>query len=367
VEALMLGNKPSILAVVVATAVTPSLLNLQSVADAPTKLDAARRLTDAAQKLYKRYAELFVAGSAPLDTVYGWSLHLMGAEAYLDRGTANRLVQARSHLARMRSAQRLVLQRTASGGYWLDAYLGGEHYCAEAEIFAAEVKAGPLAWPTTVDAALTRLATARLIYEAWRNQTPYPELFGGRLKNTDVAFYWSRRWLDAQTALGTDRDSLLTAAEDYLKRSRELEKLIKEADKAGKTSADSVCEASYWRSDAEVILSERQPDRTDEQIRRAARARLDAAKIAYDVFSRGHHSIDSVCEWSNRWRKAAMATAGSKEEQRATAQAHLARVRELRKLLEDAYRVGRVPERDLWVADYYLAEAELLLSQEAKK
>lgn len=215
---------------------------------------------------------------------------------------------------------------------------------------------------------MARLATARLIYQDWRNRPPYPDIFQGRLKSPDPAYYWSRRWLEAELAVASKRTDGVAAVEGYRERAQEVEKLVKDAVRAEKASLESVAEATFYRADAELLLATWKADARDDKAEEAAaKIRLDAAKATYESFAKEFRSIEQMYMWSNRWREAALATASTHAERVAASEAHLARMKELQKSMKKLAKASRVPAWYVWATDFYCADAQILCSEAKTK
>jgi hypothetical protein len=323
----------------------------------------ARARVEAAARMYTEFGRRFVDNSTPLQAVYEWSLRWMEAQIYQGRMQAERLPPIDAHLSRMRATTNFVRERTASGRYWLDDYLGVDNYCAEAEVMLAKETRGPLYLPMPSQAPEIRLATARLIFEAWRRAPVYPETSGGTLKNTETAFCWSRRWLEAQTALASSSEMVAAAESAYLERSRELENLVKGAVQAGKASRKELDEAAFWRAEAELLVSAQRSKGEQSTPARleAEKTRLDAAKAVCEACLKESHESEEICKWSNLWRKAMIGPTAGKAERVRAAAGHLDRIKSLKNTLEQAHRAGRVPQRQLWEIAYFEADAEILL------
>jgi hypothetical protein len=75
---------------------------------------------------------------------------------------------------------------------------------------------------------------------------------------------------------------------------------------------------------------------------------------------------DELYRWSKYWRDAATALAATQVDKIAAAQAHLDRMRELNKWTKEFHEAHRISTYSYWATEYYVADAELLLSQ-AKK
>jgi hypothetical protein len=98
------------------------------------------------------------------------------------------------------------------------------------------------------------------------------------------------------------------------------------------------------------------------------RARLEAAeegyKLSVEVLREGTGgSAEDVARWSLRVLEARRPLCKDRAEEAAAAQEHLERMKELEARAEKAVEAGLARRRDLTLARYYRAEAEILLFQ----
>jgi hypothetical protein len=102
-----------------------------------------------------------------------------------------------------------------------------------------------------------RLDAARKTYEVkWKN---YRE---GIRVGADTLYLWSLRWLEAEKLVGEHPDKV-AAAQGHLKRMRELERLIRDVDRAGQATIDEVTAVAFYRSEAEVLLIQARGERKE--------------------------------------------------------------------------------------------------------
>jgi RNA polymerase sigma factor (sigma-70 family) len=86
------------------------------------------------------------------------------------------------------------------------------------------------------------------------------DIGAGRLKDIEVIYRWSRRWMDAQHALSKTAGERVAAAEAHLKRMKDIEKAaqqLAELNLGGERfPSSSAAAARYYRVEAEGFLSE---------------------------------------------------------------------------------------------------------------
>jgi hypothetical protein len=319
-----------------------------------------------------RYTREFDAGRGSLWGVYHWSQRLMEAEMARCATEAERTAAAAAHVERLEEAQSKIRWRAAMGRCNEQPYLAADAYRADAEVQLAKRTSGPTAAAVLKEAATARLAAARLTYSTVWNDlervhnsvTPPNEFrrlpFGG-------AAYWSHRVLTAELAVLTKKAHRLAAIREYRDRSERLEKAAWEEFKAGNLSRESVSEATFHVANAKVLLMELERGKGEEKstLPGVPKVRIEAAQAAYDQIWAGFSNRvlgEAVYEWSNRWREAAMWAAQTKAEKVAAAQAHLDRMRKLQKPLKEWDKKREVSSYEAWATDFYVAEAELLLS-----
>lgn len=98
-----------------------------------------------------------------------------------------------------------------------------------------------------------------------------------------------------------------------------------------------------------------------------AKTKVAAAKTTYEVtvkaFAEGKADAEKVYLWSRRWMEAQRDVSGKQPDRVAAVEAHLERMKELRKTAEARYRIAQAPPADVLGADFSIAEAELWLAQ----
>ena len=98
--------------------------------------------------------------------------------------------------------------------------------------------------------AKARLDAARQAYEGyWRR------LRSDRGGDPEKCYSWSRRWMEAQQALGAGK-AAEQAAQAHLERMKELEKLLAALARTGQGTQADADAAQYYRVEAEIWLSQ---------------------------------------------------------------------------------------------------------------
>jgi hypothetical protein len=98
-------------------------------------------------------------------------------------------------------------------------------------------------------------------------------------------------------------------------------------------------------------------------------ARLDAAKAAYKAAAEALRQgqvkvqVDPVYQWSLRWYQAERDLATRSAGVVAAAEGHLARMKSLRTLATQGYRAGQLSQAEALGAEYFVADAKVLLEQ----
>jgi hypothetical protein len=245
------------------------------------------------------------------------------------------------------------------------AYLAADFHQAEGEILLFHASAGTPSEFRKLEAAITALAAANLLYDHWWRGREHDRI---RTMSLDDAVSWSRALLEIEMARCANPADRIAAAEKYLERARDLEKFAKEASDAKKLTKLDLLVTNFCVADGEFIVLE---VKTAGQHKRAfadaARARKDAARAGFqgwlELFRQGHASPEMLYQWSTDWRNATTATATNRAERVAAAEAHLARMKELQRIAREWVRSEVVSTWYLWATDYYCAEAEILLFQ----
>jgi hypothetical protein len=100
-----------------------------------------------------------------------------------------------------------------------------------------------------------------------------------------------------------------------------------------------------------------------------AKAKLEAARITYEALLEVHRQgqagfdAEKVYLWSRRWMEAERDLSEKKADRAAAAEAHLDRMKDLRKLDVARYKAGQGTKAEALGADFYVAEAELWLAR----
>jgi hypothetical protein len=249
------------------------------------------------------------------------------------------------------------------------SYLLAEFVTANARLFVLEAKGPRDPRSEQFDAATTRLATSRLLYDGWWREDEQQRLKGD---GVSTAFEWSRDWFDAELAMNTKSADRIASAEKYLERTKKLEKLVGESFKLDKVPQLDVDEAAFFRADAEFLLLKTKPDtKASQASAKAAKARLEAAKkvgeARLESFLNGKSNFEGVCNWSVTWRNAAMDVATTKDERVNAAEDHLKRMQEVEKVLRQLVEARRTSEWYRWGAAYMVADAEIFLAEVRRK
>ncbi|HJZ58680.1 MAG TPA: efflux RND transporter periplasmic adaptor subunit [Gemmataceae bacterium] len=102
----------------------------------------------------------------------------------------------------------------------------------------------------------------------------------------------------------------------------------------------------------------------DPELAKAKRETAGAAyKATFKAFQDGRADTEKVYLWSRRWMEAEQDAGEKKADRIAAVEAHLDRMKELRKLAEARYQAGQSTHADVLGVDFYLAEARLWLAQ----
>ena len=332
--------------------------NLTCSAKKEISSDPARVRLAAARELYGPQEAEFFAGRVNFEGAYIWSHRWMEAEASLDDRRAGKIRAAESHLARVKEMEKRVKEWVAAGNAGTDQYLESDFYRADAEVAVSQATGVPLR-KTAIDPFTQRLGAARLMFDRMWNRLEKGHAGG----SFAVVHDWSRRILEADTAIRTE--SRLAAAQAHLERMENVAKLAKDWSAAKKLSIYALDEAKFYRADAAFFVLKAGGSDDKEARSEIARVRRDAAKATYEavwtMFLDRRAYPESVYEWSIRWQKAALVVATTPAEKVNATEAHLARVKELRKTFEQKYQ--GLPARHLLACELYCAEAELLLGE----
>lgn len=97
-------------------------------------------------------------------------------------------------------------------------------------------------------AALVKIKrdAARKTFETtWQN---YRE---GR-RGAESLYWWSRRWLESEQQLSDKKSDQLAAAQKHLERMRDLEKVVRDLQRANVITVDEISAAEFYRTEAEL-------------------------------------------------------------------------------------------------------------------
>jgi hypothetical protein len=341
---------------------------------ARAKAEGPRRHTDprearffAAWSITDRWSKEYYCGRETMRGLCRWSRRLMEAER--TRGGTERegLAAAAAHLERMSNTQYSGRVRVVAGRAPVDTYLGGDNYRFEAEVLLARAKGGPAEKSIPREAAASYLASARLIYQDWLHMFEKDKMHQPLSVLTD----WLSRLEEAEGVVQRDEAERRADAEEDLKRARKIEKLAREKVKGKKLEASVLPQVTFFRAAAEVRLAELESTGSKGALAGLARERLHSARTAYEgvweAFLAGQMDVESVYDWSDRWRSAAAAVASSGAERVAAAAAHLQRMKKLQQPVWEQCKAGRRNGWESSATDYYVAEAEILLAAASKK
>src|SRR5262249_41195646 len=123
----------------------------------------------------------------------------------------------------------------------------------------------------------------------------------------------------------------------------------------------------FYRAQAEILLLRAKTPSAKLTDARSVRVQDESAKSVYEVTHRqfvdGRGYPETLYEWSSYWRESSMLLAGNKKDKESATEAHLSRMKELKKLVKDHIESNKAPARWLFAANYYLAEAEQLFDE----
>jgi len=101
-----------------------------------------------------------------------------------------------------------------------------------------------------------------------------------------------------------------------------------------------------------------------------AAAKLKAARMVYEAMVKQLHEGRVDAErpylWSRRWMEAQRDASPKKADRIAALEAHRDRMKDLRKTAEQRYKAGQGSHAEVLSVDFYLAEAEVWLSEANK-
>jgi hypothetical protein len=330
----------------------------------------------AAWRIFERYKGEYYAGRGSLGGICAWSQRLMEAEIARSTQQSERIAAAVAHLDRMADVRHEVRKQAALGAVPYEAYTGMDADFADARILAAAVNGGANQIPSLA-LGTARVAATKLTYGAYwdgveREHKTEPEENRIRHLPFQSAWYWSRRWLLAELGIAHEQEDRLAAAEAYLDRTRQLDEIVQKELKSEQVGKQEVAEDAFYRADAEARVAElRDTGKDKKTYLQAARRKGEAAKGAYqgawDVFQAGRQSPLAVLAWSIDWRDAALEAATTSAERLSAATSHLERMKSLRKITKELVDAGRIPTFEFWAAEYYVADAEIQLSEMKQK
>ena len=291
-----------------------------------------------------------------------WSRRLAEAEMALEKSRAWKLAAAEAHLERMDELHRSILERVAAGRFPEGDKAVAEFYLADAECLVCTIRADPPPMAAFQKAAKKRAVAARRAFEAiWAN------VLKGR-GSQDMAYEFSRNWMEAETALAKERGEHLVAAEAQFGADKKLESLVKKWFLAGRTTIVYAANGTAYRAEAEMAVSNLKANGPGQQGgSKLAKERLEAARATYNghwqeyVAGRGYITI--LYDVSFRWLQAAIAVSPNKVEQTAAWDAHRTRMKEVQRLVMYWHAAGRLPTWKTWATEFFIAEADIRLAE----
>jgi hypothetical protein len=323
----------------------------------------------AAQRAYERWERRTFSGLGSLWGVHAWSRRWMDGEVYLKNVQQERRLAAEGHLGRMNNLHRYIQQEIAAGHLGVESYLGADFYLAEARFFFSENDAGAQAKSAQSDAGLARRAAARLRYGEWWKEDEQARLRGN---GVHVAFGWSRDWLEADMAMLTKEADRVGATDEYLIRTKELEKFVGDAFKRNEVEQLDIDAAKFYRADAEYrVVEAKTRSGGMRRLMEVGKSRLRAATLlgeaSLEAFRQGRLTLEAVCNWSIEWRNAAIAIATTKPERIALAEAHLQRIKEVESATKQRLAAGLESRWIRWGTAYFVADGEIFLAEVKSK
>jgi hypothetical protein len=257
--------------------------------------------------------------------------------------------------------ERVLKQRVAAGRAGVNSYLASDYYLSDARTEAE--KPGKAA-PEGLNYLTVRVASARLIYDNLFNGSPE------RKPNYLSAADWSRRLLDADLRSNNDKAKASAAVNGYLERAKSVQAAGEKLFGADGSSREGMMLA-YYVADAEVLVLQTTDGDVVKQ-RRSESERTSAAKRSYekswDLFRAGGRVWnEELFEWSSRWRECLENAATTPEARQSACAAHLSRMKDLRAQVASWHAARRVPAREDFASQYYVADAEIQLLAQRRK
>jgi hypothetical protein len=257
-----------------------------------------------------------------------------------------------------------IKSRYVNGQANLGGYLAGDYYKADAQVQLLTCD-GPAKNASEAKQAVARLAAAIALCDEWwpllDRQTKLRELINRP--------FWSKCWLDAELAIRTGKEERRRALEAYVNRAIEIEQVTVPLVENNRELSFLADEAAWRRAEAELLLtgSDASDSAASSRRKNLLQSQARGAKTAYQArwtrFQQGTVDLEMLYEDSNAWRKALAQLAKDRKETMAANRAHLDRMTSIQRLIVEAWRAGRRPDRDADAVAYYVAEAELLLAK----
>jgi hypothetical protein len=329
---------------------------------------AAKAALVAAKASYDCMSESFYAGrDFRLYPAFRWSRRRMAAEIWIN--PQQRAAAARANLDRTNRLYQHAKKLAATDSY---IGIGPDYYLADAQVLAITVENGnPAAF---YNAAGKRASAALAWYEERKKGLEYLLALGrepwGEPSELFTLLDLARLWIEAELVAREKQPERFAAAELYQDRVKGLDQMIR-AGSVGLVTKTALTTGTYFLKDAEILVAKHsQPPR---QMTPEIADQVRAAQWIYtEQFKRdsepgqGMASVEWYYQWSGRWRDATLALAPTRSDAIAAAEAHLTRMRELRKLFERRTS-SHVPEDYALAMDFYHAEAEYLLAETKAK
>jgi hypothetical protein len=333
-----------------------------------TRANWAQARIRASQEAYAAWKAEFELGHVSAFPVFIWSERWARAEAFVEHGAGASLLSAEAHLARMEQIDGTLKTRVALGGREIESYLGGDFYVLDAHIMVHDMR-HDVESKRIKGFLMKRAAAARLIYVFWLNKLKQRQ----RLSGFSDAEFWSRAVLNSFTPLATRPGAQVAIRTDYLQRAKEFENLAKSYLEQDQIGIWTVYQAHFHRAEAEILLgaASTSKDQTGSDTERAKAMRLDFARQAFQAGWRAFDKrerlldldIEQLYDYSLEWRTAAVAMASNQSDKVKATEAHVSRMSRLKQIEENLYASGKVSFRTYIAAQYYNADAEVLLKE----
>jgi hypothetical protein len=179
-----------------------------------------------------------------------WLRRLREADHALRTTKAKRLAAAEAHLRRARALEEVAKKLSHDQDLPRHFVHATAFERLDAEILVAQAKPDTREEETArLERARARLKAAQAADEARREGPPG----SGDLETVPM---YSLSWRAAALALATTKGERITANEAHLSRMKELETILEKSYRAGRVNERDLLAATFWRADAEVLVSE---------------------------------------------------------------------------------------------------------------